>query len=92
MQWAAENSGIPQQQIVAVAEEFATAKPATIWIGYGLQRHVNGGATVRSIDALAAMTGNVGKTGAAPVTAIFAPGGLTTTLCSRSAPRAPRGL
>ncbi|MBA2882035.1 anaerobic selenocysteine-containing dehydrogenase [Desulfosalsimonas propionicica] len=63
VQWASEKSGIPQQQIVEVAEEFAAAKPATIWIGYGLQRHVNGGATVRSIDALAAMTGNVGKTG-----------------------------
>lgn len=63
VQWAAEKSGIPEQQIIEVAEEFATAKPSTIWIGYGLQRHVNGGATVRSIDALAAMTGNVGKTG-----------------------------
>ncbi|MCF8031384.1 MAG: molybdopterin-dependent oxidoreductase [Desulfohalobiaceae bacterium] len=63
VEWAAEKSGIPQEQIVQVAEEFATADPATIWIGYGLQRHVNGGASVRSIDALAAMTGNVGKTG-----------------------------
>lgn len=63
VEWAAEKSGIPQEQIVQVAEEFATAKPATIWLGYGLQRHVNGGASVRSIDALVAMTGNVGKTG-----------------------------
>ncbi len=63
VEWAAEQSGIPAQQIAEVAEEFAQAKPATIWIGYGLQRHVNGGATVRSIDALVAMTGNVGKTG-----------------------------
>ncbi len=61
--WAAKESGIPAESIVKVAQEFATAKPATIWIGYGLQRHVNGGATVRAIDALVAMTGNVGKTG-----------------------------
>lgn len=61
--WAAEQSGIPADQITRVAEEFATAKPATIWIGYGMQRHVNGGASVRSIDALVAMTGNVGKSG-----------------------------
>jgi anaerobic selenocysteine-containing dehydrogenase len=46
-----------------VAEEFATADPATIWIGYGMQRHTNGGASVRAIDALVAMTGNVGKEG-----------------------------
>ncbi|WP_232300435.1 molybdopterin-dependent oxidoreductase [Desulfonatronovibrio magnus] len=63
VEWAAEKSGIPALQIARVAEEFATAKPATIWIGYGMQRHVNGGASVRSIDALVAMTGNVGKVG-----------------------------
>ncbi len=61
--WAAKTSGVPAARIIALAEEFARAKPATIWIGYGLQRHVNGGATVRSIDALVAMTGNVGKVG-----------------------------
>ena len=61
--WAAEKSGIPAEAIARTAEEFAAAKPATIWLGYGLQRHVNGGATVRSIDALVAMTGNVGKEG-----------------------------
>jgi len=60
---AAAKTGIPAQQITSVAEEFATAKPATIWIGYGMQRHTNGGATVRAVDALVAMTGNVGKTG-----------------------------
>ena len=63
VEWAAEKSGIPAAVIASAAEEFATAKPATIWIGYGLQRHVNGGVTVRSIDALVAMTGNVGKEG-----------------------------
>ncbi|MCG6881932.1 MAG: molybdopterin-dependent oxidoreductase [Deltaproteobacteria bacterium] len=61
--WAAKECGIPAAQIVRVAEEFATADPATIWIGYGLQRHTNGGAAVRAIDALVAMTGNIGKTG-----------------------------
>jgi anaerobic selenocysteine-containing dehydrogenase len=63
VEWAAKTSGVPAARIVALAEEFANAKPATIWIGYGLQRHVNGGATVRSIDALVAMTGNIGKVG-----------------------------
>ena len=63
VEWAAEQSGIPAKDIMEVAEEFATADPATIWIGYGMQRHTNGGASVRSIDALVAMTGNVGKEG-----------------------------
>ena len=63
LEWAAEKTGIPAAAIARVAEEFATAEPATIWIGYGLQRHVNGGATVRSVDALVAMTGNIHKEG-----------------------------
>jgi len=63
VEWAAKKSGIPAAEIVRTAEEFAQAKPATIWIGYGLQRHVNGGATVRAIDALVAMSGNIGKVG-----------------------------
>lgn len=63
LEWAAEESGIPVEVLTAVADEFAAADPATIWIGYGMQRHVNGGNNVRAIDALVAMTGNVGKVG-----------------------------
>ena len=63
VQWAAETSGVPAARIMAVAEEFAQARPATAWIGYGMQRHINGGAAVRSVDALVAMTGNIGKEG-----------------------------
>lgn len=63
VEWAAEVSGIPAEDICAVAEEFASVKPATIWVGFGMQRHTNGGAMVRAIDALAAMTGNIGLEG-----------------------------
>lgn len=61
--WAAEKSGVPADVIKQLAEDFAKADPATIWIGYGMQRHMNGGANVRMIDALVAMTGNIGKEG-----------------------------
>jgi anaerobic selenocysteine-containing dehydrogenase len=61
--WAARTSGVPAARIAAVAEEFARARPATVWIGYGMQRHTNGGAAVRAVDALVAMTGNIGKEG-----------------------------
>lgn len=63
LDWAAKESGVPTLVIQQLAEEFAAADPATIWLGYGLQRHTNGGATVRAIDALVAMTGNIGKEG-----------------------------
>jgi anaerobic selenocysteine-containing dehydrogenase len=46
-----------------LAEEFTAVNPATVWIGYGMQRHVNGGANVRAIDAFVAMTGNIGVEG-----------------------------
>lgn len=61
--WAAKECGIPAEEIRALAERFAKAKPATVWMGYGLQRHANGGAMVRAIDALVAMTGNIGLEG-----------------------------
>ncbi len=63
VEWAAEKTGIPVEVIERLAREYATAKPAAIWMGYGLQRHTNGGANVRAIDALAAMTGNIGVVG-----------------------------
>lgn len=63
VEWAAERSGISADAIRRVAEAFASVKPATIWIGYGMQRHTNGGANVRAIDALVAMTGNIGRVG-----------------------------
>ena len=63
LEWAEQESGVPVTVIRQLAEEFAAADPATIWIGYGMQRHTNGGAAVRAIDALVAMTGNIGKVG-----------------------------
>ncbi|MDD7997052.1 molybdopterin-dependent oxidoreductase [Kosakonia radicincitans] len=63
LEWAAEQCGLPADTIRQLAENFAAVKPATIWIGYGMQRHINGGANVRAIDALVAMTGNIGLEG-----------------------------
>lgn len=63
VEWAAEKTGIEAPIIERIAREYAVAKPANIWIGYGMQRHTNGGANVRAIDALGAMTGNIGVLG-----------------------------
>ncbi|MGN0307879.1 MAG: molybdopterin-dependent oxidoreductase, partial [Lachnospiraceae bacterium] len=64
VEWASEKTGVPVEVIERLAHEYATTEPAAIWIGYGMQRHANGGANVRAIDALAALCGNVGKLGA----------------------------
>ncbi len=63
LEWASEKTGIPVHVIERLAREYAAAKPACIWIGYGMQRHTNGGAAVRSIDALVALAGNIGVVG-----------------------------
>ncbi|WNS74067.1 molybdopterin-dependent oxidoreductase [Bacillus sp. DTU_2020_1000418_1_SI_GHA_SEK_038] len=63
LDWAAKKTGVPVPVIERLAREYATAKPANIWIGFGMQRHTNGGSMVRAIDALAALTGNIGVTG-----------------------------
>ncbi len=51
----------------AVAEDLAArlagSEPTTILVGWGMARRVNGGAIVRALDALAAISGNIGIEG-----------------------------
>ena len=56
-------TGIPLDMMARLAEEYVNNDPAAIWIGMGLQRHTNGGQNIRAINALAAMTGNLGRDG-----------------------------
>ncbi len=60
---AAMITGISSETIRALARDYAAAKTPGIWMGYGLQRYANGGNTVRSIDALAAVCGHMGRPG-----------------------------
>lgn len=47
-----------------LAKLLGTVKPVWFWVGFGLQRHAYGGQNMRAINALAAMTGNIGLPGA----------------------------
>lgn len=38
-------------------------KYSSIWLGYGMQKYTNGGNTIRAIDALGAITGQIGYSG-----------------------------
>ena len=38
-------------------------KYSSIWLGYGMQKYRNGGNTIRAIDALGAITGQIGYSG-----------------------------
>lgn len=54
---------IPEDKIHSLAMKYIKNKPSSIWLGFGLQRYVDGAETVRVIDALGAISGNVGIPG-----------------------------
>lgn len=91
LEWASEKTGIPVQVIENLAREYATTKPANIWIGYGMQRHTNGGQNVRAIDALAAITGNIGKSGGGAQYAHLETWGFNYHAMLQSAPPGSKG-
>lgn len=55
-------SGITYDEILELVEMFINGK-VSVFIGYGMQKYSNGGNTVRAIDALMAISGNIGKCG-----------------------------
>ncbi|HEX5547586.1 MAG TPA: molybdopterin oxidoreductase family protein [Ktedonobacterales bacterium] len=59
----ADITGIPAETIVALARRFGTTKPALVKFADGLQRHGNGGQTVRAVCSLPAIVGQVGVRG-----------------------------
>ncbi len=61
---AEEITGIPAIEIIELARLIGEGGPVTFLPGYGLQRHLNGGQTIRTILSLAILTGNIGKSGA----------------------------
>jgi anaerobic selenocysteine-containing dehydrogenase len=57
-----EMTEVPIERIQLLAKVFAD-KPTSTFMGLGLQRYKNGGNTIRLIDALAAVSGNIGIPG-----------------------------
>ena len=64
---AATESGIPAEQLVAVAREIGAAERCTIAWTMGVNHSVQGTMTVTLLNTLALLTGNIGKPGAAPM-------------------------
>jgi anaerobic selenocysteine-containing dehydrogenase len=55
--WAAEATGLDASTIERFARTYGTARRSAIRVNYGLQRHTNGGMTIRTIACLPALTG-----------------------------------
>jgi anaerobic selenocysteine-containing dehydrogenase len=62
-QKVASITGLPEDEIIDLARCYATTRPGLIKIADGLQRHRNGGQTIRAICALPALTGQYGTPG-----------------------------
>lgn len=56
-------TGVPAAVMEEIAAAYAQAETASIYIGFGLQRYLNGGSTIRCIDALGSITGRIGEIG-----------------------------
>jgi len=60
---AAALTGLDKEDIIQLAREYAGMRPAVIRLNYGVQRSEYGGAAVRAITALPALTGSWRETG-----------------------------
>lgn len=58
---ASKITGVPQEQILEFARMYGATNPSVVRIGYGIQRHYNGGSMVRAITFLPALVGAIGK-------------------------------
>lgn len=60
---AASITGVAPQDVRDLATAYATANPATISFGYGVDRYYHADLVTRAAAALAILTGNVGRPG-----------------------------
>ncbi|MCB9881836.1 MAG: molybdopterin-dependent oxidoreductase [Planctomycetes bacterium] len=56
-------TGLSTREVEPLADLYAERSPAAILVGWGLARRRNGGASVRALDALGLLRGNVGIPG-----------------------------
>lgn len=61
-EWCTE-ADVSLADVQALADAFGPGAPCTVLVGWGMGRRATGGAAVRAIDALGAVTGNVGVPG-----------------------------
>jgi anaerobic selenocysteine-containing dehydrogenase len=56
-EWAARTCGLSVQEVVTLARDYGTTRPAAIRLNYGMQRHAGGGIAARTIACLPALVG-----------------------------------
>jgi anaerobic selenocysteine-containing dehydrogenase len=58
-----DDADVPVAQALGVATSLGPGKPCAILVGWGMGRRRSGGAIVRALDALSAISGNIGIAG-----------------------------
>jgi len=56
-EWAARTCGLQVEEVVQLARDYGTTRPAAIRLNYGMQRHAGGGIAARTVACLPALTG-----------------------------------
>ena len=56
-EWAARTCGITREEVVQLARDYGSMRPAAIRLNYGMQRHAGGGIAARTIACLPALVG-----------------------------------
>jgi anaerobic selenocysteine-containing dehydrogenase len=59
----ARRAEVSESDVQYLAGLYAHSRPVATWVGFGLQRRVSGGRNLRCIDALGALSGNLGLPG-----------------------------
>ncbi|ACY17820.1 molybdopterin-dependent oxidoreductase [Haliangium ochraceum] len=88
-QWASL-AGVASEDVAAIARHYS-AGPAAILVGWGMQRKAQGATTVRVLDALGAISGNLGIPGGGVSFSFKRRGGFDLSFC-RGESAAPRLL
>jgi len=75
-----------------LAHRLGPGGPTAILVGWGMGRRANGGAIVRALDALAAISGNLGRAGGGAAFFIQQRGAFDTQLLQPADPPPPRTI
>lgn len=85
-QWC-QQADMPVSAAIDVARRLGAEKPTAILVGWGMARRRNGGQIVRALDALGAISGNVGIAGGGVSFYYKRRGAFDTSIVQELAPR-----
>ena len=90
-EWAAL-AELPEAAVREIADLYASHKPTATFVGWGMGRRLHGSATVRLVDAIAAISGNLGVPGRGATYYFQRRGGFDTSFVKRPENRGARTL